>query len=185
MRLGDGTHIPAVAVVVGVGVLPNVALADAAGLALDNGVLVDASLRTSDPDVYAVGDVANHDHPVLGHRIRVEHWATALNQPKVAAAAMLGDTDAAYTNHPYFFSDQYDLGMEYVGYAPRDAEVVVRGDLAARRFVAFWLDDDHRLLAAMNVNIWDVPDAVKPLLGRQVDPERLADESVALSDLGG
>jgi len=183
--LGDGTQIPAVAVVVGVGVLPNIALASTAGLDVDNGVLVDASLRSSDPDVFAVGDIANQEHPVLGQRVRVEHWSTALNQPAVAAAAMLGE-DVQYSNLPYFFSDQYDLGMEYVGHAPPGSydRVVVRGDLAGREFVAFWLDGS-RLRAAMNVNVWDVPDAVKPIIaeGRTVDPERLADPTVPYAEL--
>ncbi|MGH8960434.1 MAG: NAD(P)/FAD-dependent oxidoreductase [Jatrophihabitantaceae bacterium] len=186
VRLADGASLPADAIVVGVGVLPNVAIAETAGLALDNGVLVDASLRTSDPDVYAVGDIANHEHPTLGTRVRVEHWATALNQPAIAAAAMLGGEDE-YTELPYFFSDQYDLGMEYVGYAPKGSydRVVVRGDLATREFVAFWLDADSRIRAAMNVNVWDVVDAVKPLIeqGRVVDPERLADTAVEYAQL--
>src|SRR5699024_5094855 len=107
----------------------------------DNGVLVDASLRSSDPDVYAVGDIANQEHPVLGHRVRVEHWATALNQPAVAAAALLGK-GAEYTELPYFFTDQYDLGCEYIGHATGSEErVLIRGDLGAREFVAFWVDD--------------------------------------------
>jgi NADPH-dependent 2,4-dienoyl-CoA reductase/sulfur reductase-like enzyme len=186
VQLADGTVLPADAVVVGVGVRPCVELAEGAGLAVDNGVLVDAALRTSDPDVYAVGDIANHDHPVLGQRVRVEHWATALNQPATAAAAMLGN-DASYTNLPYFFSDQYDLGMEYVGFAPRGsyARVVVRGDLAGREFVAFWLDGQNRIKAAMNVNVWDVVDEVKPLIaaGKVVDTEQLADPAVPYSAL--
>jgi NADPH-dependent 2,4-dienoyl-CoA reductase/sulfur reductase-like enzyme len=184
VRLGDGSTIAADAVVVGVGVRPEVELASTAGLAVDNGVLVDSSLRTSDPDIYAVGDIANHDHPTVGARVRVEHWATALNQPATAAAAMLGKADE-YTALPYFFSDQYDLGMEYVGYAPKGSyeRVVVRGDLGAREFVAFWLDADNRIKAAMNVNVWDVVDEIKPLIesGRTVDPARLADPSVPYS----
>ena len=173
--------------VVGVGVRPRTELAEAAGLDVDNGVLVDKSLRTSDPDIYAVGDIANHDHPVLGRRIRVEHWATALNQPATAAAAILGE-DVAYDRLPYFFSDQYDLGMEYVGHATRDdtARVVVRGDVGKREFVAFWLDDQDRILAAMNVNVWDVPDEVKPLIaaGTVVDPDKLTDPDTAYADVG-
>ncbi len=187
VRLGDGTTIAADAVVVGIGVLPAVALAQAAGLALDNGVLVDASLRTSDPDVSAVGDIANHDHPILGTRVRVEHWATALKQPATAVAAMLGE-DATYAELPYFFSDQYDLGMEYIGHAPKGSyeRVVVRGDLAAREFVAFWLDHADRIKAAMNVNVWDVVEQVKPLIvsGTVVDPARLADPAISYADLG-
>ena len=181
VRLEDGETLAADAVVAGVGVAPETALARDAGLAVGDGVLVDASLRTSDPDVYAVGDIADHDHPVLGHRVRVEHWATALNQPATAAAALLGH-DARYTELPYFFSDQYDLGMEYSGHAPKgsSARVVVRGDLASREFVAFWLDDSSRILAAMNVNVWDVLEEVTPLItaGTVVDPDRLADPDV-------
>ena len=173
--------------VVGVGVRPRTELAEAAGLDVDNGVLVDKSLRTSDPDIYAVGDIANQDHPLLGRRIRVEHWATALNQPATAAAAILGE-DAAYDRLPYFFSDQYDLGMEYIGHATRDdtARVVVRGDVGKREFVAFWLDDQDRILAAMNVNVWDVPDEVKPLIaaGTVVDPDKLTDPDTAYADVG-
>jgi 3-phenylpropionate/trans-cinnamate dioxygenase ferredoxin reductase component len=190
VRLADGTVLPADAVVVGVGVAPDVALAEAAGLAIDNGVLVDAALRTSDPDIYAVGDIANHAHPVLGTRVRVEHWATALNQPASAVAAMLDSSDAegGYTELPYFFSDQYDLGMEYIGHTPRDVKLrlVVRGDLAGREFVACWLDESDRIRAAMNVNIWDVIDAVKPLIleGTVVDPARLADPEVPFGETG-
>lgn len=185
VRLTGDTTVGADAIVVGVGVAPDLALAEAAGLELDNGVLVDASLRSSDPDIYAVGDIANHDHPVLGHRVRVEHWATALNQPATAAASLLGDA-VTYTDLPYFFSDQYDLGMEYVGHAPRDSydQVVVRGDLAKREFVAFWLADG-RIKAAMNVNVWDVIDQIKPLIARatQVDTDRLADPDVPYTAL--
>ena len=181
VSLGDGTHVGADAIVVGIGVRPDVDLATLAGLDTDNGVLVDAHLRTSDPDVYAVGDIANHDHPVLRQRVRVEHWATALNQPPAAAAALLGGTEP-YTALPYFFSDQYDLGMEYIGHAPKGSydQMVIRGGLEGREFVAFWLDQERRLKAAMNVNVWDVPDEVGPLISaeRHVDPEALADPSV-------
>jgi 3-phenylpropionate/trans-cinnamate dioxygenase ferredoxin reductase subunit len=154
------------------GSLPNVALASAAGLEVDNGVLVDASLRTSDPDIYAVGDIANHDHPVLGMRVRVEHWADRA-QPaqghRSGSDARQGR--AVYSDLPYFYTDQYDLGMEYIGHAPRGSfeRVVVRGDLASREFVAFWLDGGRTASRpAMNVNVWDVVDEVKPLiLGRR------------------
>jgi 3-phenylpropionate/trans-cinnamate dioxygenase ferredoxin reductase component len=186
VRLADGEVLEADAVVLGVGVRPRTDLAEAAGLDVDNGVLVDKSLRTSDPDVYAVGDIANQDHPLLG-RVRVEHWATALNQPAAAVAAILGE-DVAYDRLPYFFSDQYDLGMEYIGHATRDdtARVVVRGDVETREFVAFWLDDQDRILAAMNVNVWDVPDEVKPLITARtvVDPDKLTDPDTAYADVG-
>jgi 3-phenylpropionate/trans-cinnamate dioxygenase ferredoxin reductase subunit len=179
-RLSDGTTIEADAIVVGVGAAPDLTLAESAGLDLDNGVLVDASLRSSDPDIYAVGDIANHDHPVFGHRVRVEHWATAFKQPAVAVAALLGQ-HTSYTELPYFYSDQYDLGLEYVGYAPNGSydQVVVRGDLASREFVAFWLAYG-RIKAAMNVNVWDVVESIKPRItaGWGVNSDRLADPSV-------
>ncbi|MEV4233680.1 MULTISPECIES: FAD-dependent oxidoreductase [unclassified Nocardia] len=181
VRLADGTVIEGDAVLVAIGARPNIELAANAGLATDGGVLVDASLATSDPDIVAVGDIADAQHPVLGRRIRVEHWANALNQPAVAAQTMLGKS-ASYERLPYFFTDQYDLGMEYTGYAATGeyAQVVVRGDMAKREFVAFWLDAENRVLAGMNVNVWDVTDRIKELIGQQVDPERLADTSTSL-----
>jgi 3-phenylpropionate/trans-cinnamate dioxygenase ferredoxin reductase subunit len=161
LRLGDGTTVDADAVLVAVGAAPDTALAEKAGLALgDGGVLVDSSLRTSDPDIYAVGDIASAEHPLYGTRIRTEHWANALKQPAVAVAGMLGK-QAAYDELPYFFTDQYDLGMEYVGYAPRYERVAFRGDVAKREFTAFWLDGDDRVLAGMNVNIWEGLDDIK------------------------
>lgn len=181
--LDAGTEVPADVVVVGIGIAPNTALAEAAGLDVDNGVLVDASLRTADPDVYAAGDVANQDHPLLGRRIRVEHWANALNGGPVAARSMLG-RDVVYDRVPYFFSDQYDLGMEYSGYAVPGGydQVVFRGDVPGREFVAFWLQGG-RVVAGMNVNVWDVTDAIQDLVrsGRTVDPARLADPAVPIS----
>ena len=186
VRLGDGEVVEADGVVIGVGVAPNVSLAEAAGLAVDGGVLVDAGLRTSDPDIYAVGDIAAHDHPVLARRVRLEHWAGAYHQPATVAASILGG-EAVYRELPYFYTDQYDLGMEYVGDAPPGsyARVVVRGDLATREFVAFWLDTDDHVLAAMNVNVWDVPDLVRPWIAerRSVDVARLTDPDVPLSEL--
>ncbi|MET8874396.1 FAD-dependent oxidoreductase [Nocardia sp. NPDC004604] len=181
VRLADGTVIEGDAVLVAIGARPNIELAADAGLATNGGVLVDAGLATSDPDIVAVGDIAEEQHPVLGRPIRVEHWANALNQPAVAARTMLGKS-ASYERLPYFFTDQYDLGMEYTGYAaPGEyARVVVRGDEAKREFVAFWLDADNRVLAGMNVNIWDVTDRIRELIGQQVDPDRLADPATPL-----
>ncbi len=157
-------------------------LAAESGLQVNNGVMVDASLRTSDPDIYAAGDVANALHPMLGKHIRVEHWANALHQPGTAARSMLGEP-AFYDRLPYFFTDQYDLGMEYAGYAEPGSyeDVVVRGDLASREFIAFWLADG-RVLAGMNVNIWDVNDAIQHLVrsGEQIDRDRLADPDLPL-----
>jgi 3-phenylpropionate/trans-cinnamate dioxygenase ferredoxin reductase subunit len=185
VHLADGTRIDADAVLVGVGATPNTGLAEQAGLTVDNGIIVDAALRSSNPDVYAAGDVARAYHPLLQTHIRVEHWANALNQPATAAAAMLG-REATFDALPYFYTDQYDLGMEYVGYAEPDGydQVVVRGDLDTREFVAFWLNEG-RLLAGMNVNIWDVTDPIKALIRSrtQLDPTRLTDPNVPLESL--
>lgn len=180
--LVDGTVIEADAVLIGIGASPNVDLAKKAGLDVDNGVLVDAGLRTSDPAIFAAGDIANAMHPVLGRRVRVEHWANALNQPAVAAANMIGG-DAAYDELPYFFTDQYDLGMEYVGDITGYDRVVFRGDVPGREFIAFWLKD-NRIVAGMNVNIWDVVDPIKALIrsGRQIDPDRLTSPEVSLEE---
>jgi 3-phenylpropionate/trans-cinnamate dioxygenase ferredoxin reductase subunit len=185
VTLDDGTSVPADAVIVGIGIAPAVELAQAAGLAVDNGVLVDAALRTSDPDIYAAGDVVNAENPLLKRRIRVEHWANALNGGPVAARAMLGQ-EVVYDRVPYFFTDQYDLGMEYSGYAEPGSydQVVFRGDVPGREFIAFWLSD-RRVLAGMNVNVWDVTDDIQRLIrsGAQIDPDRLADPAVPLGEL--
>ncbi|GAB2953802.1 NAD(P)/FAD-dependent oxidoreductase [Nonomuraea fastidiosa] len=186
VRLADGTHADADAVIAGVGAVPDTALAAAAGLEIDNGVKVTADLRTSDPDIYAAGDVANAYHPRHRHHIRVEHWANALNQPAVAARAMLG-RDASYEEPPYFYTDQYDLGMEYLGHVPPGTtyEVAIRGDVGRREFIAFWLGEDDRVLAAMNVNIWDQGDHLKALVlsGAPVDRKALTDPDVPLGHL--
>jgi 3-phenylpropionate/trans-cinnamate dioxygenase ferredoxin reductase subunit len=185
LKMRDGSTVAADAVLVAVGAKPNIELAEQAGLSMgDGGVLVDASLRSSDPDIYAVGDIAAAEHPLFATRIRTEHWANALKQPTVAVAGMLGKP-GEYAELPYFFTDQYDLGMEYVGHAPSFDRVVFRGDVAGREFVAFWLDADNRVLAGMNVNIWDVLDDVKALIRSRtpVDADRLADPQSPLSDL--
>ncbi|WP_280387439.1 NAD(P)/FAD-dependent oxidoreductase [Nocardia wallacei] len=183
VRLDDDTVLEADAVLQAVGARPNIELAADAGLAVGSGVLVDESLATGDPDIVAVGDIAEQQHPLLGRRVRVEHWANALNQPAVAALTMLGKP-GSYDRLPYFFTDQYDLGMEYTGYvAPgEEASVVVRGDTGTREFVAFWLDSGNRVLAGMNVNIWDAGDRIKELIVSRepVDPRRLADTSTSL-----
>jgi len=185
VRLADGSHIEADVVVVGVGIVPNVQLAETAGLETGNGIVVDAALRSSDPDIFAAGDVASAYNPLLGKHIRVEHWANALNQPQAAARAMLGQ-DVSYDRVPYFYSDQYDLGMEYSGYVEPGGydQVVFRGDKDGREFVAFWLSGG-RVLAGMNVNVWDVTDAVQDLVrgGRPVDPARLADPAIPLDQV--
>ena len=186
LRLGDGSTVDADAVLVAVGAAPNTDLALRAGLTMgaDGGVLVDSALRTSDPDIFAVGDIASAQHPLFGTRIRTEHWANALKQPAVAVAGMLGKV-GEYAELPYFFTDQYDLGMEYVGHAPDYDRVVFRGDVDGREFVAFWLDGENRVLAGMNVNIWDVLDDVKSLIRSRspVDPDKLSDPQQALGSL--
>ena len=184
LQMRDGSTVAADAVLVAVGAKPNVELAEQAGLSMgDGGVLVDASLRTTDPDIYAVGDIAAAQHPLFGCRIRTEHWANALKQPAVAAAGMLGKP-GEYAELPYFFTDQYDLGMEYVGHALSFKRVVFRGDVPGREFVAFWLDGDNRVLAGMNVNIWDVLDDVKSLIRSKtpVDVDKLTDPQSSLAD---
>jgi 3-phenylpropionate/trans-cinnamate dioxygenase ferredoxin reductase component len=186
VRLADGTQIDTDLVIVGVGITPNTQLADAAGLAVSNGIVVGADLRGSDPDVYAAGDVASAFNPLFGKHIRLEHWANALNQPPAAAQSMLGQP-VSYDRVPYFYTDQYDLGMEYSGYVEPGGyeQVVIRGDTAAREFIAFWLDSARRVLAGMNVNIWDVNDAVQALVrsGRPADPAALRDPAVDLAGL--
>ncbi len=185
--LTDGSRIEADVVIAGVGITPNSQLASAAGLEASNGIRVDAQLRSSDPDIYAAGDVANAFHPLLGKHIRVEHWANALHQPQTAARAMLGQ-DVAYDRVPYFFTDQYDLGMEYSGYVEPDGydEVVFRGDAGQREFIAFWLSGG-RVLAGMNVNIWGVNDAIQGLVraGQPVGKDALQDPDRPLESLTG
>ncbi|MDT0377380.1 FAD-dependent oxidoreductase [Streptomyces sp. DSM 42041] len=185
----DGEEHPAHEVLAAIGAAPRVGLARAAGLDLAErpvgGVAVDASLRTSDPHIYAAGDVAAEQHPLLGSRLRVEHWANALNSGPAAARAMLGQ-EVTYDRVPYFFSDQYDLGMEYSGWAPSGAfdEVLVRGDLGKREFIAFWLREG-RVLAGMNANVWDVTGPIQRLIrsGRPVDRQALADPGTPLESL--
>lgn len=187
--LADGTALAAPVVAVGVGVSPRTELAEAAGLKLDNGVVTDEYLATSAPGIYAAGDVAAAWHPVLGRRIRLEHWSSALNQGPAAAANLAveisGGTDKhPYTKIPYFFSDQYDVGMEYSGLATTWDQVVYRGDPATRQFIAFWLAHG-RLEAGMNVNIWDVAGPIADIVAARqpVDVGQLADPEVDLAQL--
>jgi 3-phenylpropionate/trans-cinnamate dioxygenase ferredoxin reductase subunit len=184
----DGETLPADVVVVGVGARPATRLAEEAGLATGDGILVDESLRTDDPDIFAAGDVANAVNPFYGTRIRVEHWANALYQGPAAARSMLGE-DVAYDQLPYFFTDQYDLGMEFTGHLPpgTSAEVVIRGSLDGHSFHAFWLAAG-RVIAGMHVNRWDDGIAVvdEMIRGRgAVDPGRLADPLASLDELAG
>ncbi len=187
VRLAGGAQVDADLIIVGIGISPNTQLADAAGLQISNGIVVGADLRSSDRDIYAAGDVANAFNPLFGKHIRLEHWANALNQPPAAARSMLGQP-VSYDRVPYFYTDQYDLGMEYSGYVEPGGyeQVVFRGDTAAREFIAFWLDSGSRVLAGMNVNIWDVNDAIQALVrsGKPADPDALRDPAVDLTGLG-
>ncbi|HEY1343586.1 MAG TPA: FAD-dependent oxidoreductase [Streptosporangiaceae bacterium] len=181
----SGATLPADVVVVGVGVVPNTGLAADAGLEVSNGVVTDAALRTSDSSIYAAGDVASSYHPLLGRRVRVEHWANALNSGPAAARSMLGQ-DVTYDPVPYFFSDQYDLGMETAGLPEPGSydQVLYRGDRPGREFIAFWLAGGA-VVAGMNVNVWDVSDDIQALIrsGKKVDPARLADPGVPLTEV--
>ena len=188
VRTSDGTVHEASLVLVGVGIRPNTDLADKAGLEVDNGIVVDELLQSADPDVYAAGDVANAFHPLYGARLRVEHWANAANQGAAAGRSMAGKGEP-YAKLPYFFTDQYDLSMEYHGYVGRDEAdaVVLRGDPGKEpggSWLAFWLGGG-KLLAGMNVNDWDAADGIKKLAKAraEVDPARLADPDVPLDDL--
>jgi len=183
VRLTDGSVIPAGAVVAGIGAMPRTELAAAAGLHIDNGVRTDAHLATSAPGIYAAGDVASAWHPTYGAPIRLEHWSAALNQGPAAARNMLG-LATPYEKVPYFYSDQYDLGMEYRGWAPSFDQVVFRGEVSGGEFLSFWLHDDV-VVAAMNANIWDQTDAIEALLAarRPVDVAALADPDTDLGEL--
>jgi 3-phenylpropionate/trans-cinnamate dioxygenase ferredoxin reductase component len=181
--LDDGRVEAADVVVVGVGVVPRTELADGAGLRVDNGIVVDEHLATGVPGLFAAGDVASAWHPHYGRHLRVEHWANARNQGTTAGRNAAGGSDS-YTRLPYFFSDQYDLGLEYVGHGDAHDEVVVRGDRAAREFIAFW-HRDGVVTAAMNVNVWEVVDDLKAVVEsrRAIAPGRLADPAVPIGEL--
>ena len=183
VRLSDGKTIDCAAVLVGIGVAPRTELVD--GIArIDNGVVVDERLQSSADGIYACGDIANAAHPVFTRHVRVEHWANALEQGPAAARSMLGK-DVSYDKVPYFFSDQYDVGMEYAGlHDPNADELVLRGDMGSREFVAFWVRGD-RLMAGMNVNVWDVSDPIQELVRSRatVDRARLADPDVPVDEV--
>ncbi len=183
VRTESGRIVECDFVVIGAGVIPNVELGQRAGLDTDNGLLVDPRLQSSAPNVFAAGDVANHWHPFYERRVHVEHWANALNQGPAAARSMLGGKDP-YNELPYFFSDQYDVGMEYSGLSDPSDEVVIRGDFNGGEFVAFWLRDGL-VTAGMNINVWDVNEYVQALIRarKPVDVAALTDTDVPLESL--
>lgn len=173
--------LPADLVVVGIGADPTIELATSAGLDIDNGVLVDQHMRSSDPNIFAIGDIAAAQNTLLKQRLRVEHWDNAVRQSEVAASTITGG-DKEYDWQPYFYTDQYDLGMEYVGHGTSDDDVVIRGDKSSGGFIVFWTRGGA-VTAAMNVNIWDVGDELRALIGKSVSAARLQDESIELAEL--
>jgi NADPH-dependent 2,4-dienoyl-CoA reductase/sulfur reductase-like enzyme len=185
VRLAGGEVVPADVVVVGIGAVPQIDLARAAGLEIDNGLVVDASLKTGDSRIFAAGDIANAYHPIAQQRLRSEHWANALSGGAVAARSMLGQR-AVHDEIPYFYTDQFDLGMEYAGFAPltKEADIVYRGDRSSGEFVAFWMLGS-RVVAGMNVNVWDVNDDIQALVrsGTPVDLAALRDPTVPLANV--
>ncbi|NEM92384.1 NAD(P)/FAD-dependent oxidoreductase [Galbitalea soli] len=185
IRVGGRHAERADLVLVAVGALPNIRLAEEAGLAVDNGILVDAALTTSDPDIFAAGDVANAWHPFVEARVRSEHWANAIAQGSAAARSMLGHA-VSFDDIPYFYTDQFEVGMEFVGFSSllAGAKTVYRGDPSSREFIVFWVADE-RVVAGMNVNVWDVSDDIKGVIRRRnrIDPVKLADVAVPLTEL--
>ncbi len=184
VRTTDGQVLPADLVIAGVGASPRVELAEAAGLSVNGGISTDQCLHTSGNWIYAAGDVSAAWHPIFRRRVRVEHWANARHQGRLAARNMLG-ARLSHERVPYFYSDQFEVGMEYSGYAPEWDDIVYRGNAAEREFVAFWLHE-RRVVAGMSINVWDLAETIQELVhsGRVVDPVRLTDTRVALGDMG-
>ncbi len=180
VRVGDDV-IPADAVVLAVGAEPNTALAELAGLPVDNGIVADDQLKVAD-HIYAVGDVVSGYNSLLGTHLRVEHWDNAIREGDLVGKVLLGE-DAHYDWLPYFFTDQFELSMEYVGHHSVDDAVPVRGDERKQEFIAFWVDGGGVVTAGMNVNIWDVNDTLRALVGRKIPVDRLIDKNVELTDL--
>ncbi|MEQ8269720.1 FAD-dependent oxidoreductase [Algiphilus sp.] len=181
VRLGDGSVIPADVVVVGIGLIPNVELAEAAGLEVDNGIVVDACAQTSDPDIVAAGDCANHPNRFAGERIRLESVQNAMEQARVAAGTMLG-AESPYDAVPWFWSDQYDCKLQMAGLSVGYDDIVLRGDPAAeKRFSAFYLRDGQ-LIAADSVGRPQDFMFAKKLVTLNIAPDRakLADPEVPL-----
>lgn len=183
VECNDGSEIPADVVIIGVGILPVTQLAEAAGLDCDNGILVDSHCRTSDPDIYAIGDCTNHPNPLLGRRLRLESVPNATDQARVAAANICGK-NKEYSAVPWFWSDQYDLKLQMVGFSNDADTEVLRGDEASGSFARFYLRDG-RVVAVDAVNSPREFMAAKQLVasGKEVDPDQLADPETALKDL--
>ena len=182
-RLSGGETLAATAVVIGIGIVPNVELAEAAGLEIDNGVRVDALCRTSDPDIFAAGDVTNHPNDLLGRDIRLESWENAQNQGIAAAKAMLGG-ETPYCEIPWFWSDQYDVNIQLVGLPAGFEQTVTRGERADGSFVEFYMKGGRIDGAAAINNPRDIRFAKRLMQARKtVDPAALADPAVKLQAL--
>ncbi|KVF47655.1 anthranilate 1,2-dioxygenase system ferredoxin--NAD(+) reductase [Burkholderia seminalis] len=177
----DRGDVPADIVVVGIGVVPNVELAQAAGLDVDNGIRVDAGCRTADPAIFAAGEVTMHFNPLLGRHVRIESWQVAENQPAVAAANLLG-ADETYGELPWLWSDQYDCNLQMLGLFGGERTIVVRGDPASGPFTVFGLGDDGRIVAVAAANLGRDIGASRRLIaaGAVPDPAKLADPAVNL-----
>ncbi|WP_340540743.1 NAD(P)/FAD-dependent oxidoreductase [Nocardioides sp. GXZ039] len=179
VTVASGERFPADLIVLAVGATPDVGLAAALGLPVDDGdagtgVLADTRLRTSDPAIWAAGDVALATHTRYGP-LRVEHWDNAIRQGKLAGRSIL-DLDGSYDWEPYFYTDQFEFSMEYVGRSGPEDSVVIRGDLDESTFIAYWIaPDGHTVTAGMNVGIWDVNDTLREMIGTTVDPAQLTD----------
>ncbi len=178
---GDAGEFDADLVVVGIGIIPNVELAQAAGLECDNGIVVDDHCRTSDPNIYAAGDCTNHPNPLLNRRLRLESVPNAMEQARVCASNMLGG-DKVYASIPWFWSDQYELKLQMVGFSADGNESVLRGDMAQNTFAVFYLHDGE-VVAADAVNSPKEFMVCKQLVGKKVDPALLADADADLKEL--
>lgn len=183
VECGDGTSYPADIAVVGIGVIPNVELAEKAGLEIDNGIVVDEFAQTDDPDIWAAGDVTNHPNAILGGRLRLESVQNAVDQAKTAAAAMCGEPKA-YAEVPWFWSDQYDLKLQIVGLSRTDDDVVLRGDPASHSFSVVYLRDG-KFVAINAINAIKDFMAAKKLVAADVDvdPGTIADTAKPLKAL--
>jgi 3-phenylpropionate/trans-cinnamate dioxygenase ferredoxin reductase subunit len=183
VKTSDGRTIPADTVVVGVGIVPNTELAAMAGLDVDNGVVVDDHCQTSDADIFAIGDCTSHPNSIYGRRLRLESVHNALEQAKTAAANICGE-DTAYSQVPWFWSDQYDLKLQIAGISEGYDDVVVRGDPQAASFSCLYLRDD-RLIACDAINAPRDFIQSKALIAERmtIDPRRLVDSGTQLKDL--
>ena len=177
-----GDHeIPADLVIVGIGILPNTEMAEAAGLETNNGLVVDEHCRTSNEHIFAAGDCTNHPNPILNRRLRLESVPNAMEQGRVAASNMLGGSKS-YASMPWFWSDQYEHKLQMVGFSKDSDQSIIRGDMASKSFTVFYLKDDS-IIAADSVNNPKEFMASKQLVGKKASIEALADTSIELKTL--